>query len=164
MKAEDILKEEAIPEEKCGVCLLHKKAEEKLGNNIECPHCKKYIPIEKIEYNLDTAIVGETNYYTKEQNVEKMFIANSPLCDEPIGFKAIPIGYNANHDIYYTCGKDYLINQKIEVGQKIREKTQEYTERLKAGENLEAIHLETWIKYELEHIVAQILYEHGLKY
>jgi hypothetical protein len=30
MKAEDILKEESIPEEECGVCLLHEKAEEKL--------------------------------------------------------------------------------------------------------------------------------------
>jgi hypothetical protein len=74
MKAEDILKEEAIPEEECGVCLLHEKEEEKLGNNIECPHCKKYIPIGKIKYDLDTAIVGETNYYTKEQNVEKCLL------------------------------------------------------------------------------------------
>lgn len=164
MKASEIIKKELIPEDDCEVCALHDIARDVLKDIIQCPHCHKDINADKIEYTGEFNIVGETNYYSEDQNIENILTIECPHCRKYIGFKAIPLTYNSNHDIYYTGGKDYLVTDKIELTEGIKNSIKQYTDRLKAGENLESWNLEKWIQYGIEHMVAEILYKYGLKY
>lgn len=165
MKAEEIIKKEEIPEDECEVCYLHDKAHEVIGNKILCPHCGKDInDKEEIQCDMETIIVEETNTYESDETIENMLVVQCKHCNKYIGFKAIPIIYNGNHDIYYTGGKDYLPNEKIKISDEIKKNIKQYTDRIKAGENLQPYNLELWIEYEIEHIIAETLYKHGYKY
>jgi DNA-directed RNA polymerase subunit RPC12/RpoP len=164
MKASEIIKKELIPEDDCEVCTLHDIARDMLRETMQCPHCGKHVSVDKIEYNGEFNIVGETNYYSENQNIENMLTIECPHCNMFIGFKPIPLIYNGNHDIYYTGGKDYLVTDKIQLTEDIKKSIEQYTDRIKAGENLSAWNLETWIEYGVEHMIAEILFKHGLKY
>jgi DNA-directed RNA polymerase subunit RPC12/RpoP len=164
MKASEIIKKELIPKGTCEICTLHDVAMDIMRNTIQCPHCNKTINTDRVDYTGEYKIVGETNYYSENQNIENMLTIECPHCNKSIGFKAIPIIYNGNHDIYYTGGKDYLVTDKIKLSNEIKQSIQQYTDRLKAGENLSSWNLETWIEYGIEHMIAEILFKHGLKY
>lgn len=42
-------------------------------------------------------------------------------------------------------------------------KIEQFYDRIKNNESLKPINLFTWIKYEIEHIIAEYLYENGFK-
>jgi DNA-directed RNA polymerase subunit RPC12/RpoP len=163
MKVEDIVKQNEIPEDECSVCYLHEIAYKKISNYIPCPHCKVNIDVDTMYSNIETIVVGDHNGYTVGENIQTMPYLNCPHCDKPIAFKPIPIIYNSNHDIYYTGGKHYLTGEKPKLNDKIKASIIQYTDRIKAGESLEPWNLETWIKYDIEELIATYLYENGLK-
>jgi hypothetical protein len=167
MKAEDILKKEEITEEDCGVCKLHEEAYKVLKPI--CPHCNEHIILDGVledTIEVDSiSVVGETNGYSTDQNVELMPIRKCTKCNKYIAFKLIPIIYNANHDIYYTGGKDYtVVGEDIKMNDRMKYLIKNYTERLKAGENLDSWNLTYWLEGEMQHQIAEILYKKGLKY
>jgi hypothetical protein len=167
MKAEDILKEEEITEEDCGVCKLHEEAYKKLTS--VCPHCNTPIKLDGVLEDTievdDIVVVGETNGYNRDQNVELMPIRKCKKCSQYIAFKPIPIIYNANHDIYYTGGKDYtVVGEDIKMSDRMKGQIKNYTERLKAGENLDSWNLIYWMEGAMQQQIAEILYKKGLKY
>lgn len=169
MKAIDILKEEDIHEDDCGVCKLHEEAYKKL--TYTCPHCNKPIEIKDdiLEDNIQVddvaTVVGEVNYYDPEQNVELMPTIRCKGCHNHIGLKLIPIIYNGNHDIYYTGGKDYLATDSdIKMTPEMKEKIQQYTERIKSGENLDTWNLVMWLESSMQHKIASELHKRGLKF
>lgn len=162
MLSKDIAKLEDIPEDECGVCYLHEKAYEKIENIIRCPHCKQEIKFNDL--NISIVVVGEKNGYEENDKIEKMLAFDCNSCGKPIGFKTIPLIYNANHDIIYTGGKYYVTEEDApKVSDEILKSIEQYTTRIKNGEKLEPWNLKIWIEYEMEHILAKWLYEHGYK-
>jgi hypothetical protein len=170
MKSEDIIKEDDIPENECECCCLHKKAYEILKDEILCPKCNQ--PLEEGGAGYDGyVVVGEGNYYNREHKIGKYPILSCNNCGsdyrEIYALMPIPIIYNGNHDIFYTGGKDYLIEDTDKINQSIKEKIlpsiEQYTNRIKSGENLESWNLLTWIQYKIEHVIAEFLYENGYK-
>lgn len=169
MKAIDILKEEDIHEDDCGVCKLHEEAYKKL--KYVCPHCNETIKLEEglmdntIQLDDTATVVGEVNYYDPEQNLELMPMVKCGGCHKYIGLKLIPIIYNGNHDIYYTGGKDYLATgEDIKMSDEMKKQIEQFTTRLKAGENLNAWNLIMWLEGSMQHQVAAELYKRGLKF
>lgn len=167
MKAEDIIKEVNIPEEECGVCYLHERAHEKLPKSILCPYaeCGKEIYYRDLNTTRDVVIVGETNGYDAEENITRMIVEECPHCKKPIMFRPMPVIYNGNHDIYYTGGKKYIPEKhgEFNLPQSMKDKIINYHERVKAGENLEPWNLILWLERDVEAMVAEKLYEIGLK-
>lgn len=172
MKVKELLtKEEAtkIAEEECLVCKVHEIAAEKIPNGIKCPHCGEYNTIyQLIDDDIDDkySVVGEVNYVDDEmeQNIEKYLVGTCIHCDKHIALIPQEIIYNANHDILYTGGKDYLIDYNgLGDFSSITKSIEQYTTRIKNGENLQPINLSTWIRYDIEHIIAEYLYKKGFK-
>ena len=161
MKAKDIILEKDINEDDCAVCQLHTKAYDVL--KVCCPHCNGEVDYDSL-FGIDVTVVGEGNYYSEDQIIEKMGTFKCTHCDNEIGIKLIPIRYNANHDIYYTGGKSYVFDQKIELTPEMNRLIEDFTTRIQAGENLEAWNLKHWLRGEMESEVARILYEKGLKF
>ena len=175
MKAKDIIKAVDCPEEECNICHLHKKAEKLLQDRnvvkITCPHCNESIDCDWDNfdpYGHDIQIVGETNMnmYDDNEEINACPIGQCSKCGERFAFMPTPIIYNANHDIYYTGGKHDLTksidNKKIK--ESILPLIKNYTDRIKSGEKtLNENNLYTWIEYEIEHLIAEYLYDNGLK-
>lgn len=162
MKSEDIIKKDQIHEDDCDVCLLHDEASNKMDDKLTCPRCSKLIDGENLES--DIRLVGEINVYTEGQNIENMVVCRCPECKEHIGFKPIPIMWNANHDIYMTGGMEYIPVGNIGVNEDIKKHIENYTERIRNGEDLQPWNLALWISRDIETIVATELYKRGLKY
>jgi len=161
MKAKDILSVKDIKEEDCGVCKLHERAYKVV--KLCCPHCGKEIDTEFM-MNHDIAVVGETNYYSEDQIIEKMQVFDCEHCVEKVGMKLIPVQYNGNHDIYYTGDKDYLLTEKVGLTSKMKDLIENFTERIQAGEHLTAWNLQYWLEGQMEKEIARILHEKGLKF
>jgi hypothetical protein len=170
MKAKYILKEEDIPEDVCDVCMLHDKADEILGEELLCPKCGH--PLEEGACGYDGyVIVGETNGYGGDEEIGKYKIYHCEHCgDEHRNIYAlmpVKIMWNANHDRFLTGGKLFLeedsrrLDEQVKNG--ISELIEQYTCRIKDGEDLNALHLTCWIQGAVEHAVATYLYEHGYK-
>lgn len=160
MKAKDIIAENNIPEDECNVCKLHDEAQIKL--NVVCPHCNEAIDIENRDYDIE--VVGEGNFYDEEHVIEKMGVFQCEYCEGRIAMKLIPIKYNGNHDIYYTGGRNYVVDEKICLTPHMEWLIEDFTTRLKSGESLEAWNLKAWLTGEMEKEIARILYEKGLKF
>jgi len=162
MKAKDILLEKDIHEDDCGVCKLHERAYKVV--KVCCPHCGKEIDTEYM-MNHDITVVGEVNYYSEDQVIEKMQVFDCEHCVQKVGMKLIPVQYNGNHDIYYTGGKDYLLTEKVGLTPEMEASIDQFVRRLKEGEDhLSAWNLKTWLRHDMEHEIARILHEKGLKF
>jgi predicted RNA-binding Zn-ribbon protein involved in translation (DUF1610 family) len=163
MKAEDIVKEEDIDSNECDVCQLHDEAEAKL--HMACPNCGGEIRSDDLQ-DLTVRAVGETNYYTKDQIVEKMPLTTCRSCRQVIAFKAIPVIYNGNHDVYYTGGKNYLFDANdVKMTESMVGHIEDFVRRVKEGqEGLDAWNLRTWLERDMEEQMATLLYKRGLKY
>lgn len=151
-----------IEDDVCGVCHTHEQAYKVLPQEMNCPHCNGVI--EYAQYHKDDlVVVGETNTYDPEEKYRMMWVENCEHCGQRIGFLPVPITYNGNHDIYYTGGKEYVPTQKFQMTDEMKKNIENYHKRILAGEKLEPWNLITWLTYDMEHYVADILYKHGLK-
>lgn len=162
--ASDIVKEEDIPEDDCEVCHLHEEAYEALPKALSCPHCNAQITKVNITQG-ELSIVGETNFYSPDQIVRMMAVEMCGECGNRYGLLPVPISYNGNHDIYYTGGQRYIVNEDgdFKLSDEMKFHINNYHERLLAGEDLEPQNLIVWLSYDIEHMVAERLYKYGLK-
>jgi hypothetical protein len=163
MKYKDILNlDENKDYDFCSICKVHEEAYNKIENQYVC---KCGTVLYDLNENEDWTVVGEANYYDKEHEINKYIVLECYECGKRYALIPTEVIYNANHDIYYTGGKNYLIEdiseERIKKG--IMKNIEQYTKRIKAGENLDSWNLYTWISYELEHIIAEYLYEKGFK-
>ncbi len=170
MKSKDIISECDIPEEVCDCCYLHNMADKKLKDEILCPRCDKPL-IKGHIYEEDYVVVGEANYYYKDHRIGKYQIYHCDNCKKSreglYVLMPIPIIWNANHDIYYTGGRDYLPEDTNNIRNKIKEKImpliEQYTRRILNGESLNSDNLLWWIQGDIQRVIAEYLYDKGYK-
>lgn len=163
-KMKDILPEvEASSSEECLVCECHDRAYELLPENIECPYCNEKVCPEIANYE----VVGHSNYYDPNHEIAKYPTFSCTHCGKDIALFPTKIKYNANHDIYYTGGADYLEDDENEIfikAQNLIEKSlKKWDERIKAGENIDAFFPALWIKRDITKAISEYLYEKGFK-
>lgn len=172
-KQSDIVKIEDIPQDKCEVCYLHKKAYEffedkELDENIElCPYCNT--PMDNYAHGYDNrVVVGGHNSYTPNEKIGYYKVYECTNCSKT--FAAIPqeIMYNANHNIFFTGGVAFLnktdekmLMSKIEEEMKIN--TKEFVERVKNDNSLADWNLSYWNQNSIKQAISEFLYEKGLK-
>lgn len=156
----------------CDCCFMHKLAY-KFLKGCQCPHCKKQFDFSEVpslfyEYLQEQILViGEDNGIDPNQQYIKAPFIKCPHCNEHIAFMPQAITWNANHDIYYTGGKSYIpaLHHTLpeKVRESIKEKIQQFKDRLLAGENLDAKFPTMWIEGDIIECLATILYENGYK-
>lgn len=140
----------------CGLCAIHDLADSKI-DGLVCPKCS--LPISLDDANMK--VVGETSAADSEESIIKVPVI-SCRCGATIALIPIEIIWNANHDVYYTGGKRYIIS-KINFKHRLLPHIKQYHDRILAGENLRPYELEVWLQYEIEHIIAEYLYDNDLK-
>lgn len=135
-------------DDECELCHVHAKAydyfEAESATNafFECPWCGERVPyyygaaMDRLE------VVGESNRGAPE---EKMYLAPVDECSKcRKHFALLPekIQLNGNHDVYYTGGRDYLVedrNDELELRKRIEDHVlphiEDYTQRLKPASN-----------------------------
>ncbi len=156
MKIKDFIKRTGFvyPEDECDLCALH----DAYNISMECPKCHSAI---YPDYN-NMKVVGETN---GPQDDEEMYFIPVYHCDDcgtTLGLFPIPIIWSANHDVYYTGGRSFVMGD-IDFKKKLLPDIQQYHNRLLEGEKLKPWQLEAWLKGTIESIVADYLYSAGLK-
>ena len=119
MKAKDLITQDDLDKSKhskeCGLCELHSIAYERIDDiqAYACPHCGSQLDP---PFSVDNLIVGETNgaglqdgkLQSPDENINKMIVVTCSGCDKLVGFMPVPVQWNANHDVHYTGGKDYM--------------------------------------------------------
>lgn len=174
MKEKDLIpfsEIENLDEDECSTCYTFEQINERtkdLRNKIDlqgliCPICGNLLE----EENKTIAIMG-ANFYDENHDVKLSKIYYCDNCHKRFYNNISEVIYNGNHDIYYT-GADYYLNNedtnyiKKEIDELLNNKIENYTKRIKSGEDLDDWNLKTWMEYDIEHLVAKMLYEKGLK-
>lgn len=164
-----------ITEEDCSLCKVHEAAYTLLSDGISCPFCgqfhKEYSENWFSEDLTPDTVVGETNGSDTEQKIRKWIVLQCQSCNEHFALVPTKIIYNANHDVYYTGGKDYtpdMFEKAVEdiwkeAEANIKKSIEQYTTRIKAGEELDPSYPATWCKRDVTASIAKYLYEHGFK-
>ena len=155
MKIKDFIEKNNFSpgEDECNLCALHSS----FDHGMECPKCGTEIYIEDSEMT----VVSESISVDLDEKIYKMPMLECN-CGAYIALIPTEIIWNANHDVYYTGGKKYVL-EDINFKHKLLPLIQHYHDRILNGEKLEPWNLETWLQYEIEHIIAEYLYEQGLK-
>lgn len=162
MKHKEIIKRADIPNDECEVCYLHDEAYKKIGKYLICPHCGEKIDgydyfIPEIDYymvtekSINNNLVKDTYYIPVE---------TCPKCSKEIGFKLISIMYNANHDIYYTGSKYYMVDERPKLNKVVKEAIVEYTGEIRNGKSLTAL---DGIEEEINQILQNFINDYKLK-
>ena len=118
----------------------------------------------------DLQVVSEVNYSNPEGHIGYYPVFRCYHCQKYFAYMPTEINYNANHDIYYTGGRDYVEDEdqkKLvdEVFNAVKPSIEQYIRRV-VDENEKGLSLwniKTWCKRDVEHAVANWLYEHNLK-
>ena len=159
----------------CEICYTHIKAydffkskneyREKITNPI-CPHCKK----DQMYLDNDNIVVGETNYSDPRNKLYYTNIYKCAHCGKSVCLVPVDVIYNANHDIYYTGGRDYLSDDNKlkplleDITKRINDQVTNYVTRKLAGENsLSEWNIQYWCTGEIEKAICNFLYEAGVK-
>ncbi len=142
--------------EECEICEVHERAKEKLPKENLCPSCGELLEQDNF------TIVGTYNGYDPEHDINYYGVSCCSKCGNYSALIPTPIIYNGNHDIYYT-GNGYYLNDPPKVNAGLDAKLQNFVERVKAGENLTAGQLKTWIEYDLQHLIAEWLQDNNLR-
>lgn len=115
------------------------------------------------------AVVSWDNGTNPEGDIGLYDVYECEGCEKIYAMMPIEINYNGNHDIFYTGEKTFLCRSEEEVLQeKIKDKMlksiEQYTRRIKAGErNIDSWNLNYWLQGDIEHAIAEFLYEAGYK-
>lgn len=173
----------------CEICYTHDKAYEFFKKDYKvdtivptpiCPYCGKYLERRHNWTDEDgNSIVSEVNYSNPEGNIGFYSIWECKICKDKYNNDQIfalipePIVWNANHDIYYTGGKRYILDGQTHelvelIKNKIMPQIMNYIRRVLHPENiydknLKEDNLKWWCSGELEHAVAEWMYNHGWK-
>jgi hypothetical protein len=158
----------------CKICYTHVKAydyfrskshyEETIPNPL-CPNCK-----EQMYLKADNVVVGEVNYPDPKNKIYYTNIYRCEECNKEICLLPNDVKYNANHDIYYTGGRDYLSNDNKlkplleDITKKINVQVTDYVTRKLAGDDtLSEWNIQHWCTGEIEKAICNFLYEAGVK-
>lgn len=157
----------------CEICYTHVKAydyfrsksqQKELISSPLCPICKKQMYLV-----VDDVVVGEVNYSDPKNKIYYTNIYRCKRCDKEICLLPNDVEYNANHDIYYTGGRDYLNDDKLkplleDITKRINDKVTNYVNRKLAGEDtLNEWNIQYWCSGEIENAICNFLYEAGVK-
>lgn len=167
MKMKDIISEneaKEIDEDVCLLCETHKRAYKRIQDGISCSFCGT---VQRIEID-DYSVVGMSNYYDPEHDIFKTVIYQCSNCGEDFALIPHKIIYNANHDVYYTGGNDYLNDDDehkifINAQKEIEASLKQWIERYENGEKLDPSYPALWIKRNITKAIAEYLFEKGLK-
>lgn len=175
-KESDIIDLETVSEDECGSCATHESAYKFFKNKLTeedeetilCPVCNS--PMVKgcsgyedkvvLTWDNGTNPNGEVGYYP---------IYDCTHCKKPYALIPTQVHYNGNHDIFYTGGKRFLNYDdeellKSKVKNEMLKSIDQYTRRIKDGEtSLDSWQLNYWLQGDIEHAIAEFLYEAGYK-
>ena len=179
----------------CLICETHERAykffdkDEMLDNMVKitkprCPKCGKFLSQEWCNTTMaNNAVVSEGNYSNPEGQIglysiwecedcaDKLNITNGPN----YALMPVPVSHNGNHDIWYTGGESYIIDDELDefiklIYDKIMPSIENYVKRKLNPEGvydtqiLGINNLRLWCKGDIEHALAEYLYKRGLKY
>lgn len=158
----------------CEICYTHMKAYDFFKSKNEyqalianpiCPHCK-----EQMDLDNNNVVVGETNYSDPRNKLYYTNIYKCAHCSKTVCLVPVDVQYNGNHDIYYTGGRDYLIDDKKlkplleDITKRINVQVVDYVTRKLAGEDrLSEWNIQHWCSNEIENAICNFLYETGVK-
>ncbi len=176
----------------CEICYTHEKAykyfeeDERNENMIKisiprCPFCGKRL-IRRYYYTsmCGNAVVSEVNYSNPDGNIGFYSIWECETClnkynqcEQVFALMPEPIAYNANHDIYYTGGNRFIESKELNelitlIKSKVIPSVVQYIKRVNHPEctidnMLSENNLKLWVSDDIEHAVAEWLYNHGWK-
>ncbi len=164
---------QSIDEDECNTCYTFEKINERTQDlrvkidlvGFICPICNETL---EEQINKTIAIMG-TNFYNENHDVKLSKIYYCNKCEKLYYNNISEVTYNASHDIYYTGADYYLSRQETDdikknIDELLTENIEQYTSRIKNGEkDLNSCNLKTWIGYKIESLVAQILFNKGIK-
>ena len=174
VKAAKILREKQFSQSNVGMYFERLKCYRPL-----CPDCGK--PLEPGgSSGCGYAVVSEVNYANPEGEISysQLWHCGDDECagkttNKNFAMIPIPITYNANHDIYYTGGRDYASTEDVEklisdIFEKMKPSIQQYIRRKtnpedKMDEMLHEDNVLGWCQSDIEHVICNYLYERGLK-
>lgn len=158
----------------CEICYTHVKAydyfrskspNKEMISSPLCPICKKQMYLV-----VDDVVVSEVNYSNPKNKIYYTNIYRCKRCDKEICLLPNDVKYNANHDIYYTGGRDYLSDDNKlkplleDISKRINDKVTNYVTRKLAGEDtLSEWNIRCWCTDEIEKAICNFLYEAGVK-
>lgn len=158
----------------CKICYTHVKAydyfklksqHKEMISSPLCPICKKQMYLA-----VDDVVVGEVNYSDPKNKIYYTNIYRCDKCDKEICLLPNDVEYNANHDIYYTGGRDYLSDDNKlkplleDITKRINAKITNYVNRKLAGEDtLSEWNIQYWCSNEIEKAICNFLYEARVK-
>ena len=124
MKIED----EDSANDECALCYLHAAfakfaADRELLQQLPCPKCDEAIDIRDPKW----VTIGETDEVVPEKRLEYLPLVHCDACRTNYGMFLAPVIYNANHDIYYTGGKEYTLLPD-DFNEKMRSIAAQYTD------------------------------------
>lgn len=135
----------------------------KCGNVVECDYASGY----------DYAVVSEANFYVPEGQIGYYKIYHCEECEQTYAMMPIPIVYNANHDTFYTGGRQYAEDDEVKklcssVAGKLMPLINDYIERRENPEHpldkcLTIDNVDGWCTGDIEHLICNWLYEKGYK-
>lgn len=164
----------------CKICYLHEQAYEKLTEDTvvdisvpHCPKCGKPMKLHPETDNNGSAIVGETNFYTRDGNIGYYPVFHCEDCDTTYALMPTEIVYHGGHDIFYTGGRNYVCDEDQNslvksIADKCMKDVEQYLERKEhpkdaSDEGLKPCNLNTWIEASIEKELASWLYKNNLK-
>lgn len=137
---------------------------------INCPNCGKAIAAAALE----PIAIQEANYYEPYHHIGIHPASECPHCGAHFALIPTPIGYNGNHDVYYTGGAAYM-EDKFEpktVEAELYElfhkhvfaSIKNYVDRKLSGEQgLSEWNLKVWTERDFAAAFCEYFYNHGLK-
>lgn len=160
--------EDGTLQDDCTICKLHELAAANIPN-YECPWCGSF-NFREDQNTEGLHPVGESNSVDLKNKIYMSHVLQCNKCSNRFALIPEKISWNANHDIYYTGGKDYIpinmmettLDQDME--KIIKSSVEQFVRRVSEGEkNLSAWNLAIWVSRDIAGYVTKWLYEHGYK-
>lgn len=150
---------DALDGDDCDVCALH----ESFAKHVDATLCPKCNDETYLWVSSDTLrVVGSSNIVNDDDYINVYPVDTCPGCGAVFAWIPTPIIYNGNHDIYYTGGAHFLVDD-FTMGEALIPMIQKYTDRIAHGEFLTPRDLNHWIRHVVEYTVAKYLVDHGFK-
>lgn len=144
---------------------------------INCPKCGATLHVESLE----PVSVQEANYYRPDQHIGiyPTCHCSNPECNAVIALIPTEITWNANHDVCYTGGADYMANSftpesaeeeiKEIFNKRLWPSIKQFVERRlnpqdQSDDDLSVdFHLRLWAERDFTHAMCEYWYKHGMK-